>query len=343
VLRVVFDSRYALHETGAGHPERPARLEALRQGFQDGGCTSDSFFTATPASADVVASVHDRGYIDLVARFCAKLPDGRVADLPTGDTVVSRASYEIALLAAGGALAALDMSSLHHPAFAIVRPPGHHAGPARGMGFCVFNNIALAAQRARRDRGPALIVDFDYHHGNGTQDWMEGAVSDGAAPIGFISTHAYPAYPGTGAFSETRFSEGGFIVDIPLPHDTDTSDFIAVWAALLPPLAKKIRPKAILVSAGFDFLAGDPIAGLPVAAAAVNALSALLAETASEHGATLTMILEGGYALENLRAAGASLARSFAGPTYPCGPVGLPQDARLKRMVEQVLAMWVPM
>jgi len=208
------------------------------------------------------------------------------------------------------------------------------------MGFCVFNNIAIAAQAARERFGATLVVDYDYHHGNGTQAWVERAVTDGGAPVGFISTHAYPAYPGTGAFSESFFGEGGFVVDIPLPLSTSTDDFVAVWSSLLPPLARRLRPKAVLVSAGFDFLAGDPIAGLPVAPRAVDALCGLVGSVAEEHRAALAMILEGGYSLNNLRASGAKLAYDFgkhAGDVH-VPQAAAPQDVRLRQMVESVLA-----
>ena len=232
----------------------------------------------------------------LVEKYCESIgSDGVFAELPTGDTIVTHESFDIAMLAAGGALGALIWRPPGGPSLAIVRPPGHHAEPARGMGFCVFNNIAVAAQAARDRFGSTLIVDFDYHHGNGTQAWVERAMLDGRAPLGFISSHAYPAYPGTGAFSESQVRDGGFVVDIPLAHSTGTDDFIAVWGTLLPALASRLKPKVILVSAGFDFLSGDPIAGLPISARAVDALCGLLGDVAQQHHALLAMILEGGY------------------------------------------------
>jgi acetoin utilization deacetylase AcuC-like enzyme len=302
---------------------------------------ADTFVEPSAAPASAIIAVHDRRYVDLVERYCAAIPSGgqAVAQLPTGDTVVANESYDIALLAAGGALRALDLAASGRPSLAIVRPPGHHAEPTRGMGFCVFNNVAVAAQAARERLGATLIVDFDYHHGNGTQAWVEHAVADGGAPVGFISTHAYPAYPGTGAFSESQIVDGGFVVDIPLPLSTMTDDFVAVWAALLPALAAKLRPKAILVSAGFDFLAGDPIAGLPVAPRAVDALCALIGHVAEEHRAALTLILEGGYSLDNLRQSGAKVAYDFGKHSNDVHvpESSLPGDPRLRAMVTEIL------
>ncbi len=207
------------------------------------------------------------------------------------------------------------------------------------MGFCVFNNVAVAAAFALQHMGNVLIADFDYHHGNGTQAWVERALPDITSQLGFFSTHAYPAYPGTGAFRESQTTGKGFVLDIPLPHSTDTADFLAVWSNLLPVVANRIKPQAIVVSAGFDFMAGDPIAGLPIAPRAVGCLCGLLAAVASEHDASLAFILEGGYSLENLRIAGAALASSFSDGAALAGlPVAeSPKDAGLQQMTAQAL------
>jgi len=296
-----------------------------------------------PHRADeaTIGRVHDRRYVALVERFCAAVPSLGVAQLPTGDTTAGHNSFQIALLAAGASVDAVSIARPGAPALAVVRPPGHHAEPARGMGFCLFNNAALAAQAARAQRGATLIVDFDYHHGNGTQAWVERAIGDGA-PLGFFSTHAYPAYPGTGAFSESRYAEEGFVIDIPLPLDTDTGDFVGVWSTLLPPVAGALRPKTIVISAGFDFLRNDPIAGLPVDVEAVKLLCGLIGQTAAQHDAAVALVLEGGYDLNNLRLSGELLARSFtqdAGSTH-VPAARAPRDARLREMTAEVLR-WI--
>lgn len=284
--------------------------------------------------------MHDKSYVECVARFCESLGSDRVVgELPTGDTMVCADSYEMALLAAGGAIEAVARGRPADPALAVVRPPGHHAEPARGMGFCVFNNVAVAAQWARQRAGAVLIADFDYHHGNGTQAWVERALVDGQAPVGFLSTHAYPAYPGTGAFAESHLRDRGFVVDVPLGLSTATDDFIAVWATLLPALARRIEPKVIIVSAGFDFLASDPIAGLPIGLRAVDALSALLGDVARHHEAGLALVLEGGYSLENLRASATSLAHNLGNHAVDAAvpAASLPRDGRLREMTQEVL------
>lgn len=341
-LAVVFDPRYALHVTGAGHPERSARLGAFLEGLESGGAARALFSSPAPASESDVLAVHDAGYLSVVERTVSAIPPGSLAELPTGDTVVGGESLDVALLAAGGALAALSAAKAGVPSLAVLRPPGHHAEPARGMGFCVFNNIAVAAQAARVSGDRVLIVDFDYHHGNGTQAWVERAVDDGLPALGFVSTHASPAYPGTGAFTESFVRDSGFVVDVPLPLDTQTDDFVAVWSSLLPALAARLRPSVILVSAGFDFLAGDPIAVLPVSPRAVDSLCGLLGMVALEHRAALAMILEGGYSLENLRASGRAVAADFGSRSSEVAvPAGaLPSHPRLRAMVSEVLR-WV--
>jgi acetoin utilization deacetylase AcuC-like enzyme len=338
VLQVVYDRRFRDHHTGAGHPERPARLAALIEGLEAGGCAAESFKAPREARLDEITAVHSERYVELVRRFCDALDEGVCADLPTGDTVVCRESFPIALLAAGAAIEAVECAYAGSVGFACVRPPGHHAEPEAGMGFCVFNNIAIAARFARAARGATLIADFDYHHGNGTQTWVERAMEEHGPPIGFVSTHASPAYPGTGAFSESRVTANGFIVDVPLAHSTETNDFVSVWRKMLPPLVRRIAPKTILVSAGFDFLAGDPIAGLPVSQRAVGALCELLQALANESGAALAFALEGGYALENLRNSGATLAdvfrrRGAAGVESQRETIA---DARLRAVVEKI-------
>ena len=339
-MRVTFDPRCAEHLTGPGHPERPQRIAAFVTGLEAGGCARADFLRAQPAGLGDIRAVHDPEYVAAVERFCSSIPgDGSVAELPSGDTNVGRGSFEIALVAAGVVVDAALAARPGAPTLAVARPPGHHATPTRGMGFCIFNNVAVAAQRLRAAAGPVLIADFDYHHGNGTQAWVECALADGGSPIGFLSTHAYPAYPGTGAFAESIVADGGFVVDVPLPLTTITDDFIAVWATLLPAIASRFRPVCIVVSAGFDFLTGDPIAGLPVAVRSVDSLCGLFGQVADECGASLCFVLEGGYSLANMTASGLALARDFGGAAGDVVvPVSsLPSSPRLREIVTEAL------
>ena len=339
-LTVFYDPTAERHHTGPGHPERAQRLEAFIQGLEAGGASQASFVRPQAASHEAIAEVHPRAYVDTVERTCAVLDMHTLTELPTGDTVVSHDSFNVALQAAGGAVSAAEDARADAPTLALIRPPGHHAEPARGMGFCVFNNIAVAAAWAMRERGSVLIADFDYHHGNGTQAWVASELQRGAGPLGFVSSHAYPAYPGTGAFDESHVTKSGFIIDLPLSHATDTDDFVALWASVLPAAAQRLQPKTILVSAGFDFLAGDPIAGLPIAPRAVDALCGLFGDVANRHNAGLALVLEGGYSLDNLRASGSSLAYDFGkhAPDVHVPQGKLPQDQRLRAMLEQALS-----
>ncbi len=340
MLQVIYDVRFLDHLTGRGHPERPARLAAFIDGLEAGGSARADFIAPEPLDRRALATVHDGRYVQLIERYCESLSSVEMlGELPTGDTTVGHDSFEIALLAAGASVSSVERAALDAPALAVVRPPGHHAEPARGMGFCLLNNVALAAAHARATRGPVLIVDFDYHHGNGTQAWVERALALPGPPIGFISTHAYPAYPGTGAFDESQVRDGGFVIDVPLSHATNTEDFVAAWSSLLPAALRRIRPAAIVVSAGFDFLAGDPIAGLPIDRSAVDSLCGLIGQTGAEAGAGIALVLEGGYSLENLTASGATLARAFGANAMKTHvpAAKLPRDERLAAMTREAL------
>jgi acetoin utilization deacetylase AcuC-like enzyme len=252
------DPLFLEHKTGQQHPERPERLKAIWSHLDktglSGRCQRGETRLATPAE---IAWLHDPKYVDQVRVFCEDRP-GRIE----ADTVVSRRSYDVALLAAGTALAAVDvvMQGDDQTALCLIRPPGHHALPAGAMGFCLFNNVALAAEHALRAYrlNRVLIVDWDVHHGNGTQDMFYERDD-----VWFFSAHRFPFYPGTGAANETGAGKGlGATFNLPVKFGTPRKDYLARFEAMLNDAAQRCKPELILVSAGFDAHKRDPIGSL---------------------------------------------------------------------------------
>jgi acetoin utilization deacetylase AcuC-like enzyme len=301
VVRVFYDPTMLRHEPPLNHPESPKRLSAVIETVRAlERLGTVSIAAPKPATEDDVLLVHTAEYLKKVR---AEIGAGR-RTLSTGDTDVSPGSLTAALAAAGAVLAGVDavMSGVARTAFCAVRPPGHHASQARGMGFCVLNNIALGARHARRRHGVdrILIADWDVHHGNGTQEvfWSDGSVL-------FFDTHQHPWYPGTGLAGETGEGRGlGLIVNNPFPAGSGRREIVAAFREKLVPAAARFRPQLVLVSAGFDSRAGDPLGRFTLTDQDFADLTDIVLEIAREHaGGRLVSVLEGGYSLDGLQQA----------------------------------------
>ncbi|HWE50162.1 MAG TPA: histone deacetylase [Bryobacteraceae bacterium] len=293
----LFDPTAKEHNPGMGHPEQPARWDAAMRGLDDLPVTVSEPRAAT---VDELALCHTRDYIRLAQR---EVQSG-AAILSTGDTDICPRSYEVALHAAGTCLNAVDlvMHGYAKNAFCIVRPPGHHASADRGMGFCLFNNIAVAARYAQRHYGVerVVIADWDVHHGNGTQDIFYRDPS-----VFFFSTHQSPWYPGTGAANETGAGAGeGTTLNCPFPSGAGRDQILGAFRERLMPRMTEFQPDLILISAGFDSRAGDPLGQFRLTDSDFAELTALMMEIADRSaGGRLISVLEGGYNLDGLEKA----------------------------------------
>ena len=294
---VVIDPDFLKHQSGHAHPERPERLKVLLDLTRGLHGSDLQILPPRPAKKEEVSSCHSSEYIDLV-RSTSEI--NRYA--LDGDTVTCADSYGIALLAVGGFLRLLDSISAFdfRNGFALVRPPGHHATRDRAMGFCLFNTVAIGAQYLKRLYGARriLIMDWDVHHGNGTQDSFYQDPS-----VLYISTHQYPYYPGTGALEEVGNGKGeGYTVNIPLPAGCGDEEYLRVFKEIVIPIADKYQPEWVLVSAGFDPHQHDPLGGMRVTEKGFGIMASMLLELAQKHAAgKIAFLLEGGYNLEALR------------------------------------------
>jgi len=304
------DARVKLHEVGQGHPERPDRVSAVLHRLEQSGLTKDLIqVPARLATEQQLERVHPAAYLELVAREAGQ----GLGQLSTGDTDICAGTPEAARAAAGCAVAAVDavFGREVHNAFCAIRPPGHHASQSRGMGFCVFNHVAVAARHAQAVYGAehVAIVDWDVHHGNGTQDifYEDGSVL-------FFSTHQSPWYPGTGAVSETGMGDGaGKTINCPLPAGSGRTVIWEAFQERLLPALHAFGPDLILLSAGFDSRAGDPLGRFLLTDADFSELTMLMVEAAEKFcDGRLVSLLEGGYQLSGLALAAEAHVRALA-------------------------------
>jgi acetoin utilization deacetylase AcuC-like enzyme len=307
---IVKDVRYLDHVMGAYHPESPQRLKAIYEMLEDPDMKGN--FKDVPvrmAEREELLMIHSPDYVDIL-----EATDGKSSTYLDPDTQTSSGSYKAALLAVGGFCEAISMvnSGELENAFALIRPPGHHAEKSRAMGFCLFNNVAIGARYAQEHLGldRILIADWDLHHGNGTQHAFEDDPS-----ILYFSTHQYPYYPGTGSYVEVGTGKGeGFTVNVPLSTGYGDGEFLAIFDRILRPIAFEFDPDIILVSAGFDILKEDPLGGMNVTPNGFAGLTGSIMEIADACcDGKVIITLEGGYHIQGQTASVKAVLKELSG------------------------------
>jgi len=335
---VIYSPKYLDHNPGRGHPESPRRLRVIIDELNHSGLIEKGNCTLIePKSASIkeVKLVHEPNHIQLV-KECSE-GGGGLLDL--GDTVVGPRSFEVALLAVGGALKAVDlvMAGKFQNAFALVRPPGHHAGPYYAMGFCLFNNIAIAAAHLIKDFNldRVLILDIDSHHGNGTQE-----IFYQTKKVLYISLHHDPrGFPGTGFVDEIGKGEGlGYNVNIPFPFHIDDQIYLQTIDQIVIPVASQFRPQFILVSAGFDGHYTDPVGELSLSASGYLETFRRTLNLASQFcEEKLITVLEGGYSLNFLGKIITAVIAEMTETPYPIQDKGPVASSSLRKQAEKVI------
>jgi acetoin utilization deacetylase AcuC-like enzyme len=321
------------HDTGS-HPERAARITAIEQELEARDWLGWEVRDSDAAERSPVEAVHSSRYVNAIQEFCAA--GGGNLDL---DTVVSADSFEAAMHSAGGACGAVDavLGGQVPVAFSMHRPPGHHAEAARAMGFCLFNNVAIAARRALDAHGLSrvMVLDWDVHHGNGTND-----IFHADPQVLFVSLHQWPLYPGTGAASDEGSGAGeGYTVNLPVPGGSGDALWCSLVEHVVAPLAGAYAPELVLLSAGYDAHADDPLAGCEVSDDGYATMAGSVRRLAEGLGVPVAMVLEGGYDLGAL-ARGVARTLDVLGAAEAPPAVDLPVHPVAAEAAARLAARW---
>ncbi|RJS84598.1 histone deacetylase [Methanophagales archaeon] len=330
----VYHEDYLKHDTGY-HPESAERLRAIMWKLKEAGFMQRlRRIVPVKASKEQIAYVHAPEYIKKVDAMCKR--GGGMLD---SDTPVCTDTYEIALLSAGGAIKAvdevIDESNNQERIFALIRPPGHHATANKGMGFCIFNNIAIAAEHLKRKYGikRILIADWDVHHGNGTQEFFFDDPS-----VLYFSVHQYPHYPGTGWIDEVGKGEGeGYTVNVPLPAGVDDIGYLYAFNNILAPIAMDFNPEFVLVSVGFDAHSADPLASMNVTSLGFGLFTDVIKEIAEKNSkGRIVMTLEGGYNLNAIGESALSVFNSLLSTAREKKEGEIKENEKVRKRVEEI-------